>query len=281
MASRSITDLRNLILTHPVIDNHAHNLLRSSYLAAYPLESITSEAADAALDHVPHTLAHLRAVKQLAHWMGCDPDWQAVKAKRATLDQLEWTRTCLAGTQCLLMDDGLDEETVEHFSWHDQFTPDRTRRIVRIEKVAETVLQKYRTELPGEADLAELFNKWAAEFAAVMRAALRDPDVAGFKSVVCYRTGLDVVLEEPMGVPLLEAFVAILRGVRNNCKYRIREKVFNDFLVRETSRFIGECSEKKPLQFHTGLGDNDLNLLKANPAYVFPKPSQSFLTHGG
>lgn len=265
---KSISELSLLILTHPVIDNHAHNLLKSSHLGSYPLESITTEAADAALDHVPHTLAHLRAVKQLAGWLGCEPEWEVVKAKRATLDQLEWTRACLVGTQCLLMDDGLDEETVEHFSWHDQFTPDRTRRIVRIEKVAETVLQKYRTEIPEEAELAELFNRWAVEFAAVMRAALRDPNVAGFKSVVCYRTGLDVVLEEPMGVPLLEAFITILRGVRNSSKYRIKEKVFNDFLVRETSRFIGECPEKKPLQFHTGLGDNDLNLLKANPAYV-------------
>lgn len=170
------------------------------------------------------------------------------------------------------MDDGLDGEAVEDFSWHDRFTPDRTRRIVRIEKVAETVLQGYRDELPEDTDLAELFNRWSAEFATVMRAALNDPNVAGFKSVVCYRTGLDVVLKEPMGVPLLEAFLAILRGVRNNHKYKIKEKVFNDFLVRETSRFIGEYPEKKPLQFHTGLGDNDLDLLKSNPASVPPLP---------
>lgn len=271
----SISDLRKLILSHPVIDNHAHNLLRSSHSAAYPLESITTEASAAALDDAPYTLAHLRAVKQLARWIGCDPDWQAIKAKRATIDEFEWAKKCFAGIQCVLMDDGLDEEAVEDFPWHDQFTPDRTRRIVRIEKVAETLLKKYCAELPEDGssvDVSEigpdLFNKWATEFSTIMRAALKDPNVAGFKSVVCYRTGLDISLEEPLGGPFMEAFIGMLRKFRNNSKYRIKEKVFNDFLVREISRFIGEHQEKKPLQFHTGLGDNDLNLRKANPACV-------------
>lgn len=267
----SISDLRNLILSHPIIDNHAHNLLRSSHSTAAPLESITTEASGAALDDVSYSLAHQRAVKQLARWIGCDPDWQAVKVKRATLDELEWTKKCFAGTQCVLMDDGLDEDSVEDFSWHDQFTPDRTRRIVRIEKVAEKTLQRYCSEIPEDPkDLSrvgpELFNSWATEFSAVVGAALKDPNVVGFKSVVCYRTGLDILPEEPEPGPLLDAFIAVLRRVRNNKKYRIKEKVFNDFLVREISRFIGEHQDKKPLQLHTGLGDNDINLLKANPA---------------
>lgn len=269
----SISDLRKLILSHPVIDNHAHNLLRSFHSAAYPLETITTEASAAALDDVPHSLAHHRAVKQLARWVGCDPDWDTIKAKRATLDELDWAKKCFAGTQCVLMDDGLDEDTVESLSWHDQLTPDRTRRIVRIEKVAETLLKKYCNELSEDSDNVsesgpDIFNKWATEFSSVMRAALKDPNVAGFKSIVCYRTGLDIALEEPLGGPFMEAFIAILRRIRKNPKYRIKEKIFNDFLVREISRFIGEHPDKKPLQFHTGLGDNDLNLLKANPAFV-------------
>lgn len=276
-AVSSISDLQNLILSHPVIDNHAHNLLRSSHSTTAPLEAITTEASGSALDNVQHTLSHHRAVKQLANWLGCKPEWQAVKAKRATLDELEWTKKCFAGTQCILMDDGLDEDSVEPLSWHDQFTTSGTRRIVRIEKVAETILQKHCSELPEDTkDLSsigpEIFNKWATEFAAVMRAALNDPKVAGFKSVVCYRSGLDISPEETLAGPLMDSFAAVLRKARCGNGFKIREKIFNDFLVREISRSISQHPEKKPLQFHTGLGDNDINLIKSNPAHL-----QSFI----
>ncbi|KAH0604601.1 uncharacterized protein H6S33_006269 [Morchella sextelata] len=272
----SISDLQTLILTQPLIDNHAHNLLRSTHTSAAPLESITTEASGPALHDTLHTLSHHRAVKQLSTWLGCDPTWAAVKTHRATLDENEWAKKCFAGTQCILMDDGLDEDSVEPFAWHDQFTPSGTRRIVRIEKVAETILQKYCGELPEDPKEIssvgpEIFNKWATEFAAVMRAALNDPKVAGFKSVVCYRSGLDISPEETQAGPLMDAFAAVLRKARcaaGSGGFRIREKVFNDFLVREISRSITQHEEKKPLQFHTGLGDNDINLLKANPAHL-------------
>ena len=58
-------DLRRLIKTFPVIDNHAHNLFveqKASIQAEYPFELITSEAIGVALtEDSPSTLAHIRA----------------------------------------------------------------------------------------------------------------------------------------------------------------------------------------------------------------------------
>ena len=46
----------------------------------------------------------------------------------------------------------------------------------------------------------------------------------------------------------------------------------NDALVISTCKLIAAAHEQgqraKPLQFHTGLGDNDISLLKSNPAHL-------------
>lgn len=42
------------------------------------------------------------------------------------------------GIQCLLLDDGLDSDGIaEPFDWHDRFTPAKSKRIVRIEWLAQ------------------------------------------------------------------------------------------------------------------------------------------------
>lgn len=61
----------------------------------------------------------------------------------------------------------------------------------------------------------------------------------------------------------------------NSGPVRINSKPVNDFLVNLLARLITDQSvatkqPAKPLQFHTGLGDNDLKLLLANPSYLQP-----------
>ena len=79
-------DLRAIIRSYPLIDNHAHNLLREEEAHSnehYPFESITSEAQGHALqEHVQSTLAHVRGVRQLAELLSCPPSLQDVKAAR-------------------------------------------------------------------------------------------------------------------------------------------------------------------------------------------------------
>lgn len=279
LSPTTISELQNLVHTHPLIDHHAHNLLCGTHSAAYPLEAITSEASGIALSDASKTLAHVRAVKQLSTWLGCAPTWESVKEKRGAIDQLAWTNKCLWGTQCLLIDDGLDDKPVESYSWHDQFTQSPTKRIVRIEKLAEQTLMEFAPDFNEdgaandgnvegyEAD-TELFNRWSERFAGLINAAVKDPRVAGFKSIVCYRSGLDVVGNTTGGL-LLEAVKNALRFSKTEgAGYKIRDKVLGDFIVCEVARLIAKSGSWKPIQFHTGLGDNDINLIKSNPAYV-------------
>ena len=48
--------------------------------------------------------------------------------------------------------------------------------------------------------------------------------------------------------------------------WRLASKPLNDMIVNIAVQISGEYG--KPIQFHTGLGDNDIRLIKANPAYM-------------
>ncbi|OCL01927.1 developmental protein-like protein fluG [Glonium stellatum] len=277
--------LKSVIKNCPIIDNHAHNLLLPTNLESYPFEAITSEAQGRALKDTFKSLSHLRAERQLKELYECpsDADWDSILQKRA-----EWLRKdpekliqkCLDGTHCILMDDGLGgPDKVQAFNWHDRFTPAPTKRIVRIESVAEglmeDILREAREEdLDDDKYLSDIWLSFTEDFEREIIGASQDVDVAGFKTIVCYRTGLDV---EPdyneallrVGTPF-EHYV--VRAVKKR-KYRIERKAVNDYLVLKTLETLADSPRggmSKPLQFHTGLGDADINLLQSNPAYLQP-----------
>jgi hypothetical protein len=301
----TLDQLRYVVQNYPLIDNHAHNLLLPSHFDTIPFESITTEAHGRALVDTFKTLPHLRAVRQLRELYKCseDANWEEILDQRA-----EWLKTnpeklyeeCFAGTHALLIDDGLAgpdrvyeyncEQCLAYLAGyplifsllgHDRCTKAPTKRIVRIETVAEGLMEKLLQDAT-EADLddADYFtDTWLAfteDFEKKIQEAIRDDDVAGFKTVVCYRTGLDI---EPdyvraarvVGGPF-ERYVA--RCVRRR-KYRIERKALNDYLVLRTLEVLSEHLPgpdgfSKPLQLHTGLGDNDISLRESNPAYLQP-----------
>jgi hypothetical protein len=115
--------------------------LNESNKDRFAFEGLLSEATgDALTEDSVHTLACFRATKQLSQLFGCENDWAAVVEKRKTMDyqtlcDLSMKKT---GIQCILLDDGLDSEGVtESYDWHDRFTPAKSKRIVRIEWLAQ------------------------------------------------------------------------------------------------------------------------------------------------
>lgn len=137
-------ELYKAALTQPAIDNHAHPLLRVDARNKLPFEGLVSEAEDSALiEDAPHTLACMRATKQLAMLYGLDGDstWKQVKQHRNRLNYLDLCNLCFkdAGIHSILIDDGLGgvAQMAEGYAWHDQFTSAPTKRIVRVEIVAE------------------------------------------------------------------------------------------------------------------------------------------------
>ncbi|KAM3422122.1 hypothetical protein BST61_g2493 [Cercospora zeina] len=282
----TIDELRRVIRTTPVIDNHAHNLLRLEQLKREGFLSATSEATGSALHDHATALPHLRALRQLRELYGLsrDADWEAVLSKRQELldhDSNGLIRKCLAGTQTILIDDGLIGD-FHPYDWHDQFVASPCKRIARIEAIASEILYGLHKaeKLPigvAIADEEACSLAWVAfitAFEEAIVAYLEDDAVVGFKSVICYRTGLDIEFGSDLEVSetALRSFSRhfLPRCVEN--KFRVETKGMNDALVISVCKLLQASFQQngfaKPLQFHTGLGDNDISLLDSNPAVM-------------
>ncbi|ORY15848.1 hypothetical protein BCR34DRAFT_598122 [Clohesyomyces aquaticus] len=286
-AKPTLEQLRYIVNNYPIIDNHAHNLLLPTHIDTVPFESITSEAQGRALRDTFKSLSHLRAARQLRQLYECpeDANWDEVLEQRT-----EWLRTnpemllqrCFQGVHALLIDDGLaGPERVHTYEWHDRYTKAPTKRIVRIETVAERLMESIlrdasERDLDESGYLTDLWVTFTEEFEREIQENIQDFNVAGFKSVICYRTGLDIEPDyeqaaRDVGTPF-ERYVE--RAIRKR-KFRIERKALNDYLVLRTLEILSErlprdASLSKPIQFHTGLGDNDISLLQSNPAYLQP-----------
>jgi predicted TIM-barrel fold metal-dependent hydrolase len=91
---------------------------------------------------------------------------------------------------------------------------------------------------------------------------LRDRGIVGMKSVIAYRSGLHVQQVDRDDAAL--AFAAVHESARRVGRLRIDSKPLLDHLivmaVEESAR------QGVPIQFHTGLGDPDLDLTLVDPA---------------
>jgi predicted TIM-barrel fold metal-dependent hydrolase len=119
--------------------------------------------------------------------------------------------------------------------------------VVRLEAVAEAVAA--RGAEPGE-------------YGAVLREAVRDavrrPGVVAVKSVAAYRTGFDLDPQRPSEADVTRAAARWLT--------RDGHRLDDPVLVRHllwTAVDLG-----LPLQLHTGFGDNDVRLHRADPALL-------------
>jgi hypothetical protein len=277
--------LRHVANNFPIIDNHAHNLILPTHANTIPLESITTEAQGRALRDTFKSLPHLRAARQLRQLYECgeDADWEDILEQR-----LEWFRSdpqrlhqrCFEGVHALLVDDGLaGPETVYPYDSHDEYLQAPSKRIVRIETVAERLMERIVRDASeddfGKAKfLPDIWVEFTDEFEREIQEAVRDPDVAGFKTVVCYRTGLDIEPEyEQAAKAVGHPFERYVKSCIRKRSYRIEKKALNDYLVLRTLEILSDDlphkhSLSKPLQLHTGLGDNDIKLAESNPAYL-------------
>ncbi|KAF8272728.1 amidohydrolase 2 [Lactarius quietus] len=214
----------NILRDYPAIDNHAHPLLTAENRNRLAFEGVTSEAEGPALEDAVYTLAHSTARRDIARLYGLPlhTSWEGIKKYRSARSYDDLCRLCFekAKIQCILIDDGLPgvKEMAEEHQWHDRYTSSPTRRIVRVEAVAEEL------------------QRFAGILHTRLKASANNPIVAGFKTVVL--------------------------------RVRLKQKALNDFVVRMTLEIAAE--HNKPVQFHTGLGDADITLTRANPAHLQP-----------
>ncbi|CAA7262582.1 unnamed protein product [Cyclocybe aegerita] len=278
--------LHHATSTQPAIDNHAHPILSASFRSNLPFEGVFSEADGEALTRdAIHTLAGRRATKQLAKLYGLNDgtSWEEVKRHR---DGINWEDLCLlcfekAGIETVLVDDGLggSGEWAERYKSLGRFMRGDAKRIVRVEVEAEGLLKDIlgpyiSPGAHGSLKSGHVVRLFETKLTSILSQNASDQDVVGFKSIVCYRTGVDVSLSSSMQEKE-DALSEVLDVYRRTGMIRLAHKPLNDTVVRIALGVAGDY--EIPVQFHTGLGDSDIRLTKSSPAHLqgiieaFPK----------
>ncbi|KAJ6518718.1 amidohydrolase-domain-containing protein [Mycena sanguinolenta] len=267
--ARIYSELQKACQSYPAIDNHAHPILAEQHRDRFEFEGLISEAQGSALtvDSV-HTLACKRAVPQLNTILRIqNPTWDAIKAVRS---QLRYDDLCnifmhptVTGIQCMLLDDGLGgvEEFSEGYAWHDRFATSPTKTYDILKSLLKPHLAAFSFDAAGS-----ILRSFNTTFIASLDDNAKDKNVVGFKSIACYRTGLDVAPEADSEDCILVSLTDVLKMYQTTGTIRLAHKPLNDHILRMTFGVAGKCG--KPVQFHTGLGDNDITLNRSSPSHL-------------
>jgi hypothetical protein len=243
----------------PIVDHHAHPLQRAEATrdaGQFRSWFTESTAPEIHARHVPHSLFFQTALTWLAELLNCEPVLETVLMARAAQSYEAWTRRLFneAKIELLLCDYGYQGEHGYDHAGMQALLPCPVRPILRLETLAQDLLMAHHT-----------FAAWEEAFVSTLRQAGADGYVA-FKSIIAYRTGLAV--EAPSRPAAAAAFAEIRATAGPDGRIRLADKAFCDYLL---GLAVVEAERQAlPIQFHTGFGDSDADLLWANPLHLRP-----------
>src|SRR5213075_534802 len=106
---RAAGSLREILSGVPLVDHHAHGVLRAPPASIDEFRGLFSESPDPRQwPHVATGVTYGRAMRELGSFLGCDGTEAAVYERRLATDPAEYASTLLqaTGTEMLLVDDG-------------------------------------------------------------------------------------------------------------------------------------------------------------------------------
>ncbi len=236
----------------PAIDQHAHNLLQPETVDNSPYPTAFTEGYDTKIvnHHARHTLFYRRSLREIAQLLECEPTEAAILERRQQLGLEKLTERCLlsANLKTIFLDDGFLAQDILPWEWHQQFLP--VFRLLRLEYLAQELISL-------EENFASFLERFRSEI---------DPpsaEVVGFKSIVAYRTGLNI---ESVPLEVARSRFEFLKLNSQGKPLRLNDKPLIDFLITQALEIAAK--HRLPVQFHTGFGDPDLDLRLANPLYL-------------
>jgi predicted TIM-barrel fold metal-dependent hydrolase len=199
--------------------------------------------------------------RRLAEHLGAQPTREGVaNARRDALaadpvayNRRLWESASVAG---LVYDEGYPQPTISR----EAFGADSAARIHRVARIEPFIL--------ALRDGAGSFHDLEDAFVAELERAAADPELVAFKSVIAYRTGLDV--EDPPADYCERSFK--LWREDGFAETRQHAKPVRDRLFRRTLDVAR--AHDRPVHIHCGGGDPAIVLGHARPQDLFPVLSQ-------
>lgn len=178
-------------------------------------------------------------------------------ARRAELGADEVNRRFLGtGAATVVVDTGHRAGELAPLDRLRSWVPGPVLEVARLEVVAEDI------EDPGRRAAVPSAARWAD--AVADEVDRRRPSVAGWKSVAAYRGGLDLDWSRPSPT----AVAAAVREWRAARTADGPPRMDHPVLIRHL--VWAAVDTDMPLQVHTGFGDTDLTLHRANPSLLSP-----------
>ncbi|HZU02307.1 MAG TPA: amidohydrolase family protein [Ktedonobacteraceae bacterium] len=246
-------------LTHiPLADNHCHGI----YHIQKPTDAIAwhqhfTESSDPGMsrEHVTTSLFYRRLIRKMATFLACEPTEEAVLAARQQYADHDLIRKllCAANFAVLFVDKGYPptELTLPDDELSD-LAGCRVAPMLRVELLMQRLIAEHNT-------LASVIES--------LQVALNDVRGQGYvalKSIVAYRTGLNIRTWATSDAEA--AFAEARHEVQEKGSLRLTHKPLLDTLLHVT--FTEAARQELPMQFHTGYGDTDADMLLANPLHL-------------
>lgn len=251
----SVTDgpdeeVNGLLASVRLLDHHVHTILQGRLSAGRIVEVLSESNRPAAARRAGMESQLGVAVRRwCAPFLGLPvgAPAEAYLALRTTLTNTDVGGRLLPAARLagLLVDTGYPVDDALPLEDLAGLAAAPVRRVVRLERLAERVIRAV-----GAAAFPSAFEAALAEEA--------DGAVA-VKSIAAYRTGLDLDPARPERAEVVAAAGAWLAAVERGAEPRLADPVIERFLLWSAVEL------RKPLQVHTGFGDPDLDLDRANP----------------
>lgn len=242
----------------PVVDEHCHGFYRTQKpadLMAWRRHFTESGDESAWQEHVASTLFYHRLIRELARFFDCEPSEALVLEARERYQRDDLIRSLLraGNVEMLLIDQGYpSSELLMPNTDVAALAGCHVAPFLRLENEMERLIEQHET-LDGVSD--------------ALRSALADvrsQGYVGLKSIVAYRTGLDIRWWERSEAEA--SFVQARRELLDQGRLRLQHKPLLDTLLHVA--FAEAARQELPVQFHTGYGDTDADMLLANPLHL-------------
>jgi uncharacterized protein len=256
----------------PVVDVHCHPFLNRGAVSVEEVTDLTAfgggtrayleqggvpwseDVRDELQRGKRNTLYFKRMTLDLARFFGVEPELDAVLEARnaaVTAGYTEYVAKLYedAGLDTLIFDFGIPLPMLDIATVRSEL-PVEVIPVFRIEPLIAELL---KTDI-GWAEFQRRYDDTIAD-------ALTNQGFKGVKSIIAYRTGLDVSPLSRTPDQGLQALDAIRRGLGGGSMKKLRDHLL--------CRALELCMEHDvPMQIHTGMGDFEVNLVLCRPGYL-------------
>ncbi len=256
----------------PVLDVHAHPFLNKGAVSAEQFTDFTAfgggsreymeqggiewspEVSDELQRVKRSTLYFTRMVNDLATFLGTSPDIESVLNERnaqVAVSYQEYVKRLYAdaGLESVIFDFGVPLPMLDI----DEVNADLPIEVIPIYRIEPLIADLLRQDLS--------WDEFKNAYDTAISEGLSSGRYKGVKSIIAYRTGLEVSPLSRTPDQGFQALDAIKRGLGGGSMKKLRDHLL--------CRAMELCMEYDvPMQIHTGMGDFEVNLVMCRPAYL-------------